>query len=291
MSRPIWKGHITFGLVNVPVVLYSAERRGDLSFRLIDSRNTARVRYDRVNEETGEEVPWDKIVKGFEYSDGNYVLLSDKELERASVEMTRTVEIEQFVDLEEIDPVYFDKPYLLVPNKGGEKGYVLLREAMAASGRVGTAQVVIRTRQHLAAMRPQKNALMLTLMRYPQELRDLAEHDLPGGDLQQYKITKKEIDMARQLIDGLSAEWDPDQFHDEYHDVLMKLIEKKIASGKTEVIESPEEAEDEEPPTINFMDVLKKSVEQTSKRRGKRAPTKKKSAPRKKTSKAKRKRA
>lgn len=274
MARPIWKGHITFGLVNVPVTLYSAERRADLSFKLIDSRNTARVRYERVNEETGEEVPWDKIVKGYQFEDGNYVLLSEEELERASTELTRTVEIEQFVELQQINPIYFDKPYYLIPSKGGEKGYVILREALAASEKVGIAQVVIRTRQHLAAMRPQDDALVLTLMRYQQEIRDLADFEIPGYDLRKYKITKKEIEMAEQLINGLTAPWDPADFHDEYHDAVMKVIEKKIASGKTEAIEVEEESIEEEPATVNFMDVLKKSIEQTK-------PRKKKSAKRK----------
>src|SRR5918992_1254168 len=158
MARPIWKGHISFGLVNVPVVLYGAERRADLSFRLIDSRNAARIRYERVNEETGEEVPWDKIVKGYEYEDGNYVLLSEGELENASAELTRTIEIEQFVDLDEIDVRYFDRPYILAPDKGGEKGYVLLRKAILEAGKAGIAQVVIRARQYLAAVMVEGNA-------------------------------------------------------------------------------------------------------------------------------------
>ncbi len=271
MARPIWKGHITFGLVNVPVTLYSAERRADLSFKLIDSRNTARVRYERVNEETGEEVPWDKIVKGYQYEDGNYVLLSDDELERVSTELTRKIEIEQFVELEQIDPTYFDKPYYLVPGKSGEKGYVLLREAMAASAKVGIAQVVIRTRQHLAAMQPQNDALILTLLRYQQEIRDLSDFEIPGNDLRKYKITKKEIEMAEQLINGLTGPWDPSEFHDEYIDAVMKMIEKKIASGKTEVIEVDEEGAEKEPATINFMDVLKKSIEQTKPGKKKRS--------------------
>src|SRR5688572_16743355 len=169
MARPVWKGHISFGLVNVPIVLYSAERRADLSFQLIDSKNAARIRYERVNEETGEEVPWDKIVKGFEYEQGSYVLLSDEEIETASVEMTRTIEIEQFVDLEQIDVRYFDRPYVLVPDKNGQKGYVLLREAIAESGRAGIATVVIRSRQYLAALLASGDALLLELLRFAQE--------------------------------------------------------------------------------------------------------------------------
>ena len=269
MSRPIWKGHISFGLVNVPVVLYSAERRSDLSFRLIDSRNAARVRYERVNEETGEEVPWDKIVKGYEYEEGNYVLLSDEELEHASAEMTRTIEIEEFVDLKAIDVRFFDKPYVLVPGNKGEKGYVLLREAISAAGKAGIARVVIRARQYLAAVIPQGDSLVLELLRYPQELADVSEFDLPGKDLREHGVQKKEIDLATKLIGGMTAKWNPSKYHDEYRDVLLKLIQRKVDAGQTEVIyeEVPEEAPVKH--TINFMDVLKKSVEHTSKGRSK----------------------
>src|SRR5688572_8272616 len=243
MSRPIWKGHISFGLVNVPVVLYSAERRSDLSFRLIDSRNSARVRYERVNEETGEEVPWDKIVKGYEYEEGNYVLLSDEELEHASAEMTRTIEIEEFVDLKAIDVRFFDKPYVLVPGNKGEKGYVLLREAISAAGKAGIARVVIRARQYLAAVLPQGEALVLELLRYPQELADVSEFDLPGKDLREHGVQKKEIDLATKLIGGMTAKWNSSKYHDEYRDVLLKLIQRKVDAGQTEVIyeEVPEE--------------------------------------------------
>jgi DNA end-binding protein Ku len=278
MARPIWKGHISFGLVNVPVVLYSAEQRSDLSFRLLDSRNTARVKYERVNEETGEEVPWDKIVKGYEYESGNYVLLSDEELERASVEMTRTIEIEQFVDLSEIDVRFFDRPYILVPDKKGEKGYVLLREAIVESGKAGIASVVIRSRQYLAALIADGDALFLELLRFNEELRDLADFDLPGHDLRTMKVSKKEVELAAQLIDGMTVEWDASEHQDEYRDILMKMIEKKIKSGKTEAIDVDEaEEEVEEPRTINFMDVLKRSVAKTGSR-----TKKKRAAPRKK---------
>jgi DNA end-binding protein Ku len=274
MSRPIWKGHISFGLVNVPVVLYSAERRmGDLSFRLIDSRNAARVRYERVNEETGEEVPWDKIVKGYEYDDGNYVLLSEEELEHASPELTKTIEIEQFVDLEDIDIRYFDRPYVLVPDKKGEKGYVLLREAIAESGKAGIAKVVIRARQYLAALIPQGNALVLELLRFHQELVDISEFDLPSGELRKYEVTKKEIELAEKLIEGMTVKWNAAKFHDEYRDALMKLVQKKIESGQTEAIEDIEEEEAPVRQTINFMDVLRKSVEHASKGRTKSGRT------------------
>jgi len=269
MSRPIWKGHISFGLVNVPVVLNSAERRVDLSFRMIDSRNAARIRYERVNEETGEEVPWDKIVKGYEYDDGNYVLLSEDELQNASPELTKTIEIEQFVDLADIDIRYFERPYMLVPDKKGEKGYVLLREAITESGKAGIAKVVIRGRQHLAALIAQGNALVLELLRFHQELVDLGEFDLPSADLRTYGVQKKEIELASKLIGGMTTKWNASKFHDEYRDALMKLVERKIKSGKTEVIEDVEEEEAPVRQTINFMDVLKQSVEHASKGRAK----------------------
>ncbi len=291
MPRPIWKGHVSFGLVNVPVVLFSAEQRADISFRLIDSRNTARIRYERVNEETGEEVPWDKIVKGFEYEQGNYVLLSDEELETAAVEMTRSIEIEQFVDLSNIDVRFFDRPYVLVPDKKGEKGYVLLREAIAESGKAGISSVVIRSRQYLAALMATGDALILELLRFHQELRDIEDFELPGHDLRQMKVSKKEIELASQLIDGMTTEWNPAEHHDEYREVLMKLIEKKIKSGKTEAIDVEEAEEDEEEvQTINFMDVLKKSVASASGSPKKRAaPTKRKAAAKKKKAPARKK--
>lgn len=266
MARPIWKGHISFGLVNVPVVLFSAEQRADVSFHLIDSRNSARVRYERVNEETGEEVPWDKIVKGYEYSDDNYVLLSEDELEHAAVEMTRTIEIEQFVNLSEIDVRYFERPYVLVPGPKGEKGYVLLREALAKSGKAGIARVVIRARQYLAALIPHGDALVLELLRFSQELRDLDEHELPGHDLKKYKVSKQEIELATKLVEGMTSDWEPSEFEDEYRAALMKLVQKKIERGETEPIEVEEPEPEEEPRTVNFMDVLKQSVAHASKR-------------------------
>ena len=275
MSRPVWKGHISFGLVNVPVVLNAAERRnGDLSFRLIDSRNSARVRYERINEETGEEVPWDKIVKGYEFEDGNYVLLSEEELEHASPEMTRTIEIEQFVDLADIDIRYFDRPYVLVPGNNAEKGYVLLREAIRGAGKAGIARVVIRARQYLAALIAEGDALVLELLRFRQELVDLGEYNLPTQDLRKYGVAKKEIDLATQLIDGMTVRWDASKFHDEYRDALLKLVQKKIKSGQTEAIEEVEEDEAPVRQTINFMDVLKRSVAQSDKSRRKTAKLK-----------------
>jgi DNA end-binding protein Ku len=265
MARPIWKGHISFGLVNVPITLFPAEQRADLSFHLVDTRNSARVRYERVNEVTGAEVPWNKIVKGYEFNDGNYVLLSDKELEGASPELTKTIDIETFVDLEDIDVRYFDKPYYLVPGKGGEKGYVLLREAMERAGKVGIARVVIRSRGNLAALMPLGNSLVLEMLRYHQEVRSFEDFDFPAGDLTKHRITSKELALAEQLIDGLSGQWDPDTFRDEYRDVLLKHIKKRIAEGDTDEVGEVAQPAAEAPRTVNFMTMLKRSLDQSSK--------------------------
>jgi DNA end-binding protein Ku len=285
MARPIWKGHITFGLVNVPVILHSCERRADISFHLIDSRNSARIRYERINEETGEEVPWDKIVKGYEYADNNYVLLSEDELEHVSVEMTRSIDIEQFVELQEIDVRYFDRPYVLVPDKKGEKGYVLLREAIARAGKAGIARVVIRARQHLAALMTHENALILELLRFDQELQSLSDFELPGKDLRKYKVTGPEIELANKLIDGMTTDWDAAGYHDEYRQALMKLVEKKVKRGETEAIEIEDEEKEESPQTLNFMDVLKQSVSRASKRGGSKKSVANKPARRRSTKK------
>ncbi len=220
---------------------------------------------------TGEEVPWDKIVKGYEYDGGNYVLMSEEELENASPELTKTIEIEQFVDLTEIDIRYFDRPYLLVPGNKAEKGYVLLREAIVESGQAGIAKVVIRGRQYLSAIIAQGNALVLELLRFHQELIGLDELELPSADLREYRISKKEIILASKLVSGMTAKWHPEKFHDEYREALMKLVERKIKSGKTEVIEEVEEGEAPRRQTINFMDVLKRSVAHAEKDRTKTA--------------------
>jgi DNA end-binding protein Ku len=268
MPRPIWKGHISFGLVNVPVSLFSAERRSEQpGFRMIDSRNAARVRYERVNDETGEEVPWDKIVKGFEFEEGQYVLFSQEELNNASAELTKTIEIEQFVDREEIGIRYFDKPYLVSPAAKGEKGYVLLREAIAAAGKAGLARVVIRAKQYLAALVVEGDALVLELLRYADELQEIDEFNLPSGDLREHNVTKKEIELAGKLIDGMSGDWDPTQFKDDYRDAVDKLIQRKIKSGETEAIGdvAGDDPASEAPASLNFMEILKKSVAGASK--------------------------
>lgn len=279
--RPIWKGSISFGLVNVPVTLYPVEQRSDLRLHMVDSRNHSRVRYERVNADTGQEVPWDAIVKGFEYNDGNYVLLSDEELRKAAPEATKAVEIESFVDLTDIDLIYFDTPYVLEPAAKGDKGYVLLRETLRESGKVGIARVVIRTRQYTAAMVPRGNALMLHLLRYKKELRPLDDLKLPGS-ADKVGVNKQELKMARTLVDAMSRKWDPATYHDEYRDALMAWIKNKVDAGDME--QAPEVAEPEapEPASSDIMDALKRSVAHTGPSKSSRPRTPPARAPRKK---------
>src|SRR5690606_34771594 len=209
MARPIWTGILSFGLLNIPVKLMAGERRVDLSFRMLDSRNNARIRYERINEETGEEVPWKDIVKAFEYDKGSYVVLEESDIAAAAPDRKETIDIDTFVDAGEIGPEYFDKPYVLEPASKAEKGYVLLREVLERTGRVGVGRVVIRTREYLAAVLPKGDALVMMVLRFAQELVDPEEYKLPEGASTKWKITPREVEMAEQLIESMSGKWDP----------------------------------------------------------------------------------
>ncbi len=262
-ARPIWKGAISFGLVHVPVTLYSLEKKFDLHFRLLDGRTKATIRYERVNEVTGEEVPWDKIVKGYEFSKDNYVILDEEDFKKAAVEATQMIEIESFVDADSVSYEYLEKPYVLVPQKKAEKGYVLLRNILAETHRIGIARVVIRTREYLAALAPQGDALVMVLMRFAQELRPLSEFTLPEEDASKYKITDREMKLARELVDAQTTEWEPAEYKDEYRDKLLAWIEKKAESDGFTTLESAE-TEDETPVAANVVDLvelLRKSVQ------------------------------
>ncbi len=268
MPRPIWKGHISFGLVSIPVSLYSAEQRKDLTLHLIDSRDQSRIAYERVNSETGEEVPWNSIVRGYEFSKGNYVLLNDEELKRAAPEATKTIEIENFVKPAEISPLLIDKPYYVEPTKQGRKGYVLLRETLRDAGLTGIAKVVIRTRQYVATLSPLDDVLVLVLLRFAQEIRSTDGLDIPERSSKSSGLSPRELKVAHTLVESMTTPWDPKAYHDEYRDALMKWIDKKVASG--ELTHSPEPVEDEqdEPPApLNFMALLEKSLEHASGRK------------------------
>lgn len=256
--RPVWKGSLSFGLVSIPVSLITAEKSTQIKFRLIDSKDSSRIRYERVNEETGEEVPWDRIVKGFEYADGNYLLLSDEDFEKVKPEANKSIDIEQFIDGEELDPMFLDKPYYLQAQKGGEKPYVLLREVLQEANKMAIARIVIRTKEHLCAIYAHKEALVLNLIRFANEVRAADELQFPESA----KITKKEKDLALQLIESMTEPWEPGEYRNEYSEALMKWIEEKIETG-----EDPEPENEEEKPdskVVDIMDLLRQSIDKES---------------------------
>src|SRR2546426_2490222 len=238
MARAIWSGSISFGLLNVPVKLYSAVSRKSVSFRELRQTDSSRIRHKRVSEADGEEVPYEEIVKGYEIAPEQYVVLTRDELEELDPKKTRAIEIQDFVDLDEIDPIYFDHPYYLGPDKGAEKAYALLVKAMADSKKVAVARFVLRNREHLAAIRPMGKVLTMATMRFadevvrPEELDDVIPED--GR-----KLSKRELEMARQLIESLSTDFDADKYRDEYREELVALIERK-ARGE-EVVEAVSE--------------------------------------------------
>jgi DNA end-binding protein Ku len=258
MARAIWKGSISFGLVNIPIALYPATRREELKFRLLRKSDLSPVNYKRVAEKDGKEVPWDHIVKGYEYEKGKYVVLKDEDFERVDLEATQTVDIQDFVDQEEIDPMFFYQPYYLEPQKGGDKAYSLLRNALKDSGKVGIAKVVIKTRQYLAGVKPEDGALVLELMHFADELADPEKLHLP----KKTEVGKREISMAKSLIDSMSSKWNPEKYKDDYREALMEVIEEKVESGGKEIKEKPKKAPK---PTkiIDLVSVLQKSLEQT----------------------------
>jgi DNA end-binding protein Ku len=262
----------------------SGERRTDISFRMLDARNNAPVRYERVNAETGDEVPWKDIVKAFEYDKGSYVVLEPDDIKSAAPESHHAIEVENFVDASAIGPQYFEKPYVLVPAKKAEKGYVLLREALARTGRIGIARVVIRTRENLCAVMPQGNALLLLMMRYPQELVDIEEYNLPEGAGADYRITAKEQQFSEQLIETMSGDWDPQQYQDQFRERLQDVIKQRM-SEKGLVKrheEEPEVAENAATNVVDFMALLQQSIERKARTPAqKRAPASDKAAARK----------
>ena len=253
MPRPIWSGAISFGLVNVPVKLYSAVSPKDVRFHQLDAKSNARVKQKRVSATTGEEVPYDQIVKGYELGPDTYVTVTPDELETLEPKATKTIDIEDFVDLDTIDPVYYERPYYLVPDKGGAKAYVLLREAMQETNKVGIARVVLRTKQYLAAIRPKGDALVIETMLFADEVVPDDELDLPREEVE---VSEREKKMARQLIDSLSSDFQPDKYHDEYRERVLALIEQK-ASGQEVVIE---DATEEPTKVVDLMAALEASL-------------------------------
>jgi DNA end-binding protein Ku len=265
--RAIWKGSISFGLVNVPISLYPAISREELNFRLLRRRDLSPINYKRVAEADGKEVPWDEIVKGYEYEKGKFVVLKDEDFRRADVEATQTIEVVEFVRLKEIDPVFFDKPYYLEPQKQGSKAYALLRDALKKMEMVGVAKVVIKTRQHLAAVKPEQNALVLELMHFAEELVSPKSLQIPGD----ITIGSREMQMATELIDRLSDSWAPDKYTDDYRHALMDLIQKKVESGGRTPAGAKGQSRRSATKVIDLVSVLQESLQKA----GRGAPAKK----------------
>jgi len=259
--RAIWKGSISFGLVNIPIALYPATRKEDLKFRLLRAKDLSPVNYKRVAEKDGKEVPWDQIVKGYEYEKGKYVVLKDEDFQRVDLEATQIVDIQDFVEEEDIDPMFFYKPYYLEPQKGGDKAYVLLRDTLKRTGKVGIAKVVIKTRQYLAGVKAENSVLVLELMHFAEELADADKLHVP----KKLEPGKRELDMAKALVDSMSSKWEPKKYRDDYREALMDVIEEKVEAGGEEIEEKPKKKSRPSTKVIDLVSVLQESLEKTRK--------------------------
>jgi DNA end-binding protein Ku len=263
--RPIWTGSISFGLINIPVALFPAAARDEIKFRLLRAADLSPVNYKRVAEADGKEVPWDQIVKGYEYEKGKFVVLKDEDFKRVDVEATQTVEIMDFVALSEINPMFFYKPYYMKPGKGGAKAYALLRETLASEGKVAIAKVVIKTKQYLAAVKTNGEALLLELMHFADELAEPKALDFPKFPA----VSKSEMAMAKTLVNQMTVEWDPHKYKDEYKDTIMKVIDEKVKTGGEEIGPAKKPAR-RAANIVDLADVLRRSLQQTAAKRGKK---------------------
>ena len=252
----IWRGNITFGLVNIPVELRGAVRADSISFRLLHAEDMSPVSYERVCQDDGETVPWEEIVKGYEYEKGKFVVMTDDDFRTAALEQSKTIDILDFVKEEEIDPRYFETPYYLVAGNGGDKAYALLREAMRSTESVGVGKIIIRQKQHLAAIKVVGDALVLELMRFSHELVDPAEYTFPEAE----GLRPQEVQMAEQLIGNLAEPFDPTKYTDEYRENLMRIIRAKM-KGKEPKLEGPRR-HTEDSGVIDLMSRLRESLEQ-----------------------------
>ena len=271
MPRAIWSGAISFGLVNIPVKLFSAVSRKTVRFHQLDGEDNQRIQQKRVNPRTGEEVPYENLVKGYEIGPERYVVITPEELDGLSPEKTRTIDIEDFVDLDEIDPIFYDHPYYLVPDKGAEKAYRLLLDAMDAANKVAIARVVIRSKENLVAIRPRGDVLTMETLLFGDEVIEPDQLDGVPEAADQKKTSKGELDMAQQLIDSLSSEFDPDKYRDEYRDRVLDMIERK-SQGEDVVVEAPAEEPKKVP---DLMAALEASIAQSKQQS---TPKKKKAA-------------
>ena len=254
MARAMWKGSLAFGLVNIPIELYSATRDHRPKFRLLHAKDESPVRYERVCQTEGKPVGWDDLVKGYEYEKGHFVVVTKEDFKTAAVEKTKTIDILDFVDPDEVDERYFETPYYLQPSKGADRSYALLREALRDSGKLGVAKIILRDTQHLAAVEAIGDALVLTMMRFADELADLDDFRFPKAE----GIRPAELKMARQLIDNLTAEWKPEKYTDEYRDNLMKVIQGKL-KGRQPRLKERETAQSAD--VVDLMARLRASLE------------------------------
>jgi DNA end-binding protein Ku len=254
MARALWKGSIAFGLVNIPVELHTAVRDSRPHFRMLHAEDKSPVRFERVCVREDKPVSWEELVKGYEYERGRFVVLTKEDVKRAALEKTRTIDIRTFVKPEDIDDRFFESAYYLVPAKGGERAYALLREAIRETGRAGIATIVLREAQHVAALEVVEEAMVLTLMRYAEELVDVGEYRFPTAK----DVRKPELQMARTLVENLAGEWDPSVYKDEYRENLMKIIRAKLKGKEAHLVEHPEPRNAE---VVDLMERLRQSLQ------------------------------
>lgn len=253
MARALWTGSLSFGLVNIPIQIHTAVKDTGPHFRMLRRKDKARIQFQRVAETDGEVVAWEDVVKGYEYAKGQYVVLTPQDFEKAALKKDRVIDIQDFVKGDDVDDRYFDKPYYLLPGKGGDKAYALLREAIKDSGRIGIAKIVLRSKQRLAAVEAIGDALVLSTMRFRDELSRLEEFEFPEAK----GVNRKQLQLAERLIEEFAADWDPDKYTDDYRENLMKVIEAKRARTKPELVP---EAEPQSAQVIDLMERLRKSL-------------------------------
>ncbi len=260
-SRTLWKGAITFGLVHIPVGLHTASIEQGIDFDWLDKRSMDPVGYKRINKRTGREIDKDNLVKGFEYEDGKYVVISPEEIEAVYPRTTQTIEIQRFIDAQELPFLYLERPYYVAPINKGQKVYALLREVLLKTGKVGLAKVVIATKQHLAVLVPSGRAMVLNLLRWGDEVKTLEGLDLPAAGMKGANVSAAEMKMAEQLVDSMSGKWKPEDFKDEFKSAVMKIVQKKVKAGDTEtVIEPEEEAPEDSSNVIDLTELLQRSL-------------------------------
>lgn len=273
MRSNIWKGSISFGLLNIPVSLQSAAEDKELHFSLLDERDLAHIKYQKLNSKTGKEVPLAHIVKAFEYKPDQFVVMTEKDFQRANVKATKTIEIEDFVLSDDVDLMLFEKPYYLVPQSGAEKGYFLLKEALENSKKVAVGKIVIRTKQHLTMIMPRGKYLILEILRFAHEVKEVNDVNYLKDINKKVKFSDRELKMAEDLIKGMTSKWKPEKYKDTYYDDIMKRVKAKVKTGKGKFVEEPEKVEpiEESSNIVDLLPLLRKSIESRHKKTGTRS--------------------